>query len=731
MRARRLAAAVSICLLMLPAVIAADEGGRAVPFTLPDLEGKLVRLEDRIEQGPVLLTFWASWCTSCKQELHDLLPAFRRFESHGFGVLAINVDKAENLGAVQAYVRSAELPYRFLHDADSSVFARYQPSLVTPFTVLIDGRGRVVYRHEGHVSGDERAVEDLLRQSLEPPEPTGGTGEAASTRETGADDEEFSYGGRWEFSGAYRKPMLPASEASQFQPDWENEWLLDFRSRLYLHGGYGRFLAHGEVNLRGYYHLDEEPEDGPYNRVALEKVAAEYRGETLQVIAGDFRGVWARGLALSLKRLDQDGLDTTIRGGDVVLALPTGTRLEVIGGKINALPYAGIEDREIVLWDGLVFGARAQQGLLEHARIGAFAVVTHFDAVEPPAEAGGAPPDNREPNRFLLAGGEAELLPRNGWVSLYAAGAYLVRDRTAQDELVAEADRPEDPENGHGLYGELKAFLGPVTAFGEIKWYDNFLVLDPVNPELDAIKLIEPPTLEPLGAEFEQNRDLWGFKAGLRSRLFHGAQLAAWMNRTAEGQFGPGVRRDPQHFDFKPVSYQAWLELDYHGHSGFILRHFRLAGGFRQESMLDDAPGPTFNKRYVDLWLAGGELEFAVSLGGPHELRGRTTIKALEEQHGYKASARGASEITQELSYTYESWISVGAIYGFSDRHVARRSKGDDYSHFAGTAALKLDDGWEFRALGGTMFGGKRCVGGVCRFMPDFTGGKLEVVKRF
>src|ERR1700693_3984263 len=67
----------------------AHVGGTAPGFTSWDLTGKKVSLAD-FNGRPMLLTFWATWCTACQDELPALQSIRDRYQSTGFAVVAVN-----------------------------------------------------------------------------------------------------------------------------------------------------------------------------------------------------------------------------------------------------------------------------------------------------------------------------------------------------------------------------------------------------------------------------------------------------------------------------------------------------------------------------------------------------------------------------------------------------------------------------------------------------------------
>ena len=95
---------------------------------------------------PVLLTFWASWCGPCRQELPELEKLAGELASSGFVLITVNMDQSPAMGE------------RFLlkHDIDVPTY-RMDPRALTqlgvqalPTNVLLDREGRPVQIFRGY-----------------------------------------------------------------------------------------------------------------------------------------------------------------------------------------------------------------------------------------------------------------------------------------------------------------------------------------------------------------------------------------------------------------------------------------------------------------------------------------------------------------------------------------------------------------------------------------------------
>lgn len=157
-------------LLISPSVLAQnneDITGRKAPnFKLINLDGKYVELNKETGNGPVLLSFWATWCKPCLEEMAEFNKIYNEFKDKGFTILAISTDAEKSVAKVKPYIKSKGYSFMVLLDTNNEVARKYYAQQI-PFTVLIDKNGNIVYSHLGYMKGDEQKVEKLVSEMLE------------------------------------------------------------------------------------------------------------------------------------------------------------------------------------------------------------------------------------------------------------------------------------------------------------------------------------------------------------------------------------------------------------------------------------------------------------------------------------------------------------------------------------------------------------------------------------
>jgi cytochrome c biogenesis protein CcmG, thiol:disulfide interchange protein DsbE len=126
-------------------------GASAPTFALPTLAGGDLALED-LRGQPVVLTFWASWCTTCKADVPKLHRVVEDWGPRGVAVVGVVIDDA--LSAARAVEEESGLRFPSVFDTYGTVRDAYGV-LGTPETFLLGADGRVVARWIGPLPAHE------------------------------------------------------------------------------------------------------------------------------------------------------------------------------------------------------------------------------------------------------------------------------------------------------------------------------------------------------------------------------------------------------------------------------------------------------------------------------------------------------------------------------------------------------------------------------------------------
>ena len=118
-----------------------QERKEAPAFSLKGLDGKPIALSD-FRGKPVLITFWATWCTSCKEEIL-LLEKFSQGKRDQLTILLIAID-GERKRAVQKIISENKVTLPVLLLLKEKVMDQYGVRGWVPLTFLVDQEGMLI-----------------------------------------------------------------------------------------------------------------------------------------------------------------------------------------------------------------------------------------------------------------------------------------------------------------------------------------------------------------------------------------------------------------------------------------------------------------------------------------------------------------------------------------------------------------------------------------------------------
>jgi cytochrome c biogenesis protein CcmG/thiol:disulfide interchange protein DsbE len=143
-----------------------SQGIRKGPnFKAENLEGKIVELNSEIGDGPILLSFWATWCKPCLEELSEYNKIYNEYNDKGFKMFAVSTDDERTIAKVKPFVKSKGFEFPVLLDTNSDISRLYYAQSV-PYSVILDKKGMIIYSHLGYMRGDEVKVKEIISSEI-------------------------------------------------------------------------------------------------------------------------------------------------------------------------------------------------------------------------------------------------------------------------------------------------------------------------------------------------------------------------------------------------------------------------------------------------------------------------------------------------------------------------------------------------------------------------------------
>ncbi len=140
-----------ICLLIgLSSLSWATDKGK--PIDLTAYKGKVV-----------LVDFWASWCSPCRQSFPWLNKMQQKYEAKGLVIIGANVD--ENSEDANKFLKKHPALFKLLFDPKGE-HARYYKIPGMPTTLIFDRKGVLRHSHSGFKKKKTQEYEQIIEKAL-------------------------------------------------------------------------------------------------------------------------------------------------------------------------------------------------------------------------------------------------------------------------------------------------------------------------------------------------------------------------------------------------------------------------------------------------------------------------------------------------------------------------------------------------------------------------------------
>jgi peroxiredoxin len=127
------------------------EGFMAPEITLQDVNGKMVSLSS-LRGKYVMVDFWASWCSPCREEMPNVVSLYNEYKDKGFEIFGVSIDTNKDKW-VKAILddRITWMQVSEMKGWNSKAIHDYEVSGI-PAVFIIDPQGMIIAKN---IHGDE------------------------------------------------------------------------------------------------------------------------------------------------------------------------------------------------------------------------------------------------------------------------------------------------------------------------------------------------------------------------------------------------------------------------------------------------------------------------------------------------------------------------------------------------------------------------------------------------
>ncbi|WP_313091259.1 TlpA family protein disulfide reductase [Chryseobacterium flavum] len=131
--------------------------------SIENISGHKINVSQIDSSKPVIMSFWATWCLPCMEELTIINEKYEDWQKENkFTMFAVSTDDARTVSKVKTVVKSKGWPYTILLDTNQ-ILKRALNINSVPYVIIVY-KGKIVYSHVGYYPGDEDELIAKVRE---------------------------------------------------------------------------------------------------------------------------------------------------------------------------------------------------------------------------------------------------------------------------------------------------------------------------------------------------------------------------------------------------------------------------------------------------------------------------------------------------------------------------------------------------------------------------------------
>lgn len=482
-----------------------------------------------------------------------------------------------------------------------------------------------------------------------------------------------------------------------------------FINRLSIQSSADQITTFARIDSMKFVDTPEIPGGAAHyeDSARLERLRVAYALGEWKLTLGDVYQQLGRGIMLSLRKVDELGLDLAIRGGrveytgDVVAA-------SAFVGRVNAAQLDVVSQRFVEDPDDLLVGGHLAVRPGAGLTIGALALDSRpqTQSVSPViADALGV--SERDASQSVGLFFEAPSLTDK--LAIYLEGAH--QQRRVTDAL----------SSGNAVYGTIDLLFDSMNVLIEGMRLSEYELLGSPNTALNTpFRYTNGPTLERIDQIVDNVDNVTGGRLYVEPFFLDG-DLTIYANGMLRMN-DPGLDSE-----IRQIHGYGGVKYVFGGGTSRV----ELSGGWREERRTDD--------ERLFRSVRHAEIDYLQTLGGGYVMHLQSR-NDLRQQENPEDAANPVDFVwsTTLLSVEKGGLWSLTFEYGIDTQD---KSDGVRQHFYAGIVDLHLDGILKhfdlaqiepvlMRFTAGNQRGGIKCIAGICRDFPEFAGFRLNVIAR-
>lgn len=651
-----------------------------------DINNNPIDLNNYLGKKVVLLNFWATWCTPCKAELPIINKIYGELKDKNFEIISVSLDEESESELVKSTVFNMALKFNVIIDANSVICDKYNPQKNAPYSILFDLSGNIVKRYVGFNSGDEenikKEIETLLNQEKK-------------------EKKEFDYN----FSTSLNY-YLYDKEGAEYLRNYDflksrTNLSLFYKDLSFKTSFHSQNFVTSSVEVRDKYDTLDD--------YRFEKISLSYTYKNQSLTAGDYYITQGKGIALSLNKEDELGIDTTLQGGIFNYNIKNIFDGNLFGGRVNNTNLDPFSNEIYDDKNDIILGTT-----LNITPVKIFKSGLHFNNImfnEPDFTETYPKPAKFEQQTMQIIGGYLSVNKVFDLFDAYFEYDYLNNNFYDDKSLYHE----DLVDNGYAVYGSLNVFIKKLNILSEFKKYKNFQIgfkSDVASNNMKSDEIINStpltgydsvfynnlPTLERAGEKvYDTGTDVYGIRTKATYKISE---------------------------NIKP--YINYL-FNHSNYKGLTAHHIYFGSEFYFNELKNKLDASFSYRNEGDYYGYYG-----INLDANIYINSLFSFELKSYYYLAKQEINGDETENFEDSETNASLILFNDLYlsYLFNRYTSEKLNSQNHYHAFELKYKYLSDSF-IKLFYGEIRGGLKCIGGVCKDYPPFKGFKTEFVLNF